>query len=88
MVIEGTLSGQHSISTYVNRLMFLPMQDFIPSFCCSMQDYSHFYEEPWKYNLLGLPPDVEVPDDIDTDLYVIIGVVLLSTLAPSKPAEF
>lgn len=38
-----------------------------------MRDHSPSYEEPWKYNLLGLPPDVQVPADIDTDLYVIIG---------------
>ncbi|KAJ3044732.1 hypothetical protein HDV00_001136 [Rhizophlyctis rosea] len=73
----------------VGSILWL-LKDFIPSFCCSMQDYSDTYEEPWKYNLLGLPSAVQVPDDIDADLYAVIDIKPRTTTdkLPTSPDEY
>ncbi|KND04500.1 uncharacterized protein SPPG_00228 [Spizellomyces punctatus DAOM BR117] len=57
-------------------------KQFIPSFCCSMMEYSMEYVEPFHCNLLGMAPGSLIP--LESDLS---HIVLLDIHDPLMPIE-
>lgn len=76
-IVVGNQIIVKSESTKISELVLDALQVLLPSGCCRICYNSNEYIEPWRYNFLGLPDTVSIPDSVDgMDQLVVISAKL------------
>ncbi|XP_061175191.1 folliculin-like [Saccostrea echinata] len=86
VVIGNQIIVRSSLKSVVKSLLNV-LKSLLPKGCCRVIPYSPVYEESWKCNFLGLPPEVDLPMHIMSDETFVLVEISEQTSTDTQSGE-
>ena len=63
-------------------------QQLLPNECLDVVHYDSVYHDSYQFKFLGLPPEIDVPDYVDSKSYAVVGAFVCASACACPPAYF